>query len=154
MNNLNIRYATIDDYPKIQPIMKQAHDLHVALRPDIYQSNDVVIPISKFEQIIKSKTYIVAEIEKRVVGLLYYTIRCIDSPNHVKRTILYIDTIAVEETLRGKGIGRALLDFVRNIKAENDFDSIELQVNANNLSAIQMYQNYGFKEKSMIMELS
>ena len=42
---------------------------------------------------------------------------------------------------------------VKQIKEENGYDSIELQVNAKNQMAYEMYKNYGFTEKSINMEL-
>lgn len=42
---------------------------------------------------------------------------------------------------------------VKEIKAEKNLDGIELQVNAKNQAAYEMYCNYGFTEKSINMEL-
>lgn len=42
---------------------------------------------------------------------------------------------------------------VKEIKAEKNLDGIELQVNAKNKAAYEMYRSYGFTEKSIHMEL-
>jgi len=42
---------------------------------------------------------------------------------------------------------------VKEIKAKKNLDGIELQVNAKNKAAYEMYCNYGFTEKSINMEL-
>lgn len=42
---------------------------------------------------------------------------------------------------------------VKEIKAEKNLDGIELQVNAKNKAAYEMYRSYGFTEKSINMEL-
>lgn len=42
---------------------------------------------------------------------------------------------------------------VKEIKAKKNLDGIELQVNAKNKAAYEMYCNYGFTEKSIHMEL-
>lgn len=42
---------------------------------------------------------------------------------------------------------------VKEIKAKKNLDGIELQVNAKNKAACEMYCNYGFTEKSINMEL-
>lgn len=42
---------------------------------------------------------------------------------------------------------------VKEIKAEKKLDGIELQVNAKNKAAYEMYRSYGFTEKSIHMEL-
>ena len=41
----------------------------------------------------------------------------------------------------------------KQLKAEKGCDTIELQVNAKNKMAYEMYRNYGFTEKSINMEL-
>ena len=42
---------------------------------------------------------------------------------------------------------------VKEIKAEKNLDGIELQANAKNKAAYEMYRSYGFTEKSIHMEL-
>lgn len=44
-------------------------------------------------------------------------------------------------------------DFLKELKKEKGYDAIELQVNARNKAAYNMYRNYGFTEKSINMEL-
>ena len=52
-----------------------------------------------------------------------------------------------------KGIGHQFFEKVKQLKAEKGCDTIELQVNARNKKAYEMYRNYGFTEKSINMEL-
>ena len=61
--------------------------------------------------------------------------------------------LAVDEKYRGKGIGHQFFEKVKQIREEKSYDTIELQVNAKNKMAYEMYQNYGFAEKSINMEL-
>ena len=42
---------------------------------------------------------------------------------------------------------------IRELKEETHADGIELQVNARNKAAYEMYSHYGFTEKSINMEL-
>ena len=48
---------------------------------------------------------------------------------------------------------QAFFDFLKELKEKKGYDAIELQVNAKNQAAYTMYKNYGFKEKSINMEL-
>ena len=61
--------------------------------------------------------------------------------------------MAVDEKYRGKGIGHAFFDFLKNLKNERGYDGIELQVNAKNKTAYKIYSDYGFTNKSINMEL-
>lgn len=69
------------------------------------------------------------------------------------RNIIYIDSMAVDEQYRGKGIGHTLFEFLKELKTQKGYDGIELQVNAQNKAAYKMYTDYGFTEKSINMEL-
>ena len=44
-------------------------------------------------------------------------------------------------------------EMLKDLKKEKHFDGIELQVNAKNVAAYEMYKKYGFTEKSINMEL-
>lgn len=61
--------------------------------------------------------------------------------------------MVVDREYRGKGIGHLFFDKLKEIKEAKKLDGIELQVNARNTMAYEMYKKYGFTEKSINMEL-
>ena len=69
------------------------------------------------------------------------------------RDVLFIDVMVVDEAYRGQGIGHQLFDSLKELAKERQVDGIELQVNARNRAAYEMYTKYGFTEKSINMEL-
>lgn len=154
MKKILIRYALPEDYKEVEEIMKQVQQLHIDLRPDVYKPVDVVLPYEEFEKEIQEKTFVVAEYDGNVVGILSYMCRHVEADKRVTRDTIFIDCLAVEEKYRGKGIGHRLLDFAKNIVQEKGFDGLELQVNAKNIHAKKMYESYGFAEMSINMELS
>ena len=85
-----------------------------------------------------------------ILGLMY---RHVETPVHVTKDIIFIDSMAVDEPYRKKGVGHAFFDFLKELKKEKGYDAIELQVNARNKVAYDMYRSYGFTEKSINMEL-
>ena len=62
----------------------------------------------------------------------------------VDRKVMFVDSMGADEHYRGQGIGRELFAFARNICEEQDYDGLELQVNAKNIAAKRMYEKYGF----------
>ncbi len=64
-----------------------------------------------------------------------------------------IDSMAVDEKYRGKGIGHAFFDFLKDLRSQKGYDGIELQVNSKNEAAYKIYTDYGFTNKSVTMEL-
>lgn len=147
-----IRNARLDEYKTIEAIMKQAQQLHIDWRPDIYKYSETVLPLEAYEQAVKDGTFFVAEYEGNVVGVLFIIYRHIENPIQVTRNIIFIDSMAVDEKYRGKGIGHAFFDFLKDLRDEKRYDGIELSVNAKNKAAYEMYLNCGFADKSINME--
>ena len=151
--NIQIRLANKNDYESVIRIMSQVQDMHVKWRPDIYKPNENLIPEDVFEKIIENGTFYVAEENGTVVGVLEIVFRHVESPSHVTREFIFIDSMAIDEKYRGMGIGHQMFDFLKELKKEKSLDGIELQVNARNYAAYEMYKKYGFTEKSINMEL-
>lgn len=152
-NDILIRNAKSDDYERVEAIMKQVQRLHVDWRPDIYKQGGTVLPPGVFEEAVGEQTFFVAEYKGRVAGILFIMYRHIENDNQVTRDVIFVDSMAVDEADRGKGIGHAFFDFLKELKEQKGYDGIELQVNAKNKAAYQMYVKYGFTEKSVNMEL-
>ena len=151
--NWIIRNAVMKDYESVLHIMNQVQQMHVHWRPDIYRPNPALIPPEAFAKMVEGDTCFVAEADGRVVGVMELLYRHIETPSHVTRNVIFIDTMAVEESYRGRGIGHLFFEKVRQIKEQKRCDGIELQVNAKNQAAYDMYANYGFTVKSINMEL-
>lgn len=150
---IHIRNAAIDDYQAVDAIMQQVQQMHIDWRPDIYKYSETVLPVEIYEQAVRDQTFFVAEFEYQIVGILLIQYRHIESSNQVTRNIIYIDSMAVDEQYRGKGIGHTLFEFLKELKTQKGYDGIELQVNAKNKAAYKMYTDCGFTEKSINMEL-
>lgn len=148
-----IRRGEWTDYPAVERLMKQVQQMHIDLRPDIYQYSETVLPVEAYEQALGDETFFIAEYEGKLAGILLFAYRHIEGPKKVTRDIISVDYIAVEEKYRGRGIGHAFFDFLQALKAQKGYDAIELQVCAKNEAAYRMYQRYGFTEKAITMEL-
>lgn len=151
--DIQIRTAKVEDYSVVEAIMKQVHKLHVGWRPDVYKQQETILPLDEFKQAIQEQAFFVAEGEGKVVGILGLMYRHVETPVHVTKDIIFIDSMAVDEPYRKKGVGHAFFDFLKELKKEKGYDAIELQVNARNKVAYDMYRSYGFTEKSINMEL-
>ena len=150
---VKIRSPKQQDYDRFSNIMDQVQLLHVGWRPDVYKPATPLITKEMFEEILKGDNWYVAEADGKVVGVLELIIYHIENPSQVTRDILFISSMAVDQEYRGKGIGHQFFEKVKQIKEENGYDSIELQVNTKNKMAYEMYKDYGFTEKTINMEL-
>ena len=152
MENFIIRLVA-QDYPDVEAIMEQVQELHVQWRPDIYQHAETALPYEAFLESVKAGTFLVAEADEKVVGILDYTLRHTGSDRQVTRDVAFINSMAVHEDYRGQGIGRRSFEIMKEIVQEKCLDGLELQVNARNTDAWEMYRRCGFVEKSINMEL-
>ena len=148
-----VRLPRLQDYERVSKIMDQVKQLHVEWRPDVYKPASPLITMDMFEAILKDENWYVAEADGVVVGVLELMKRHVESPAQVMKDVLFISTMAVDEKYRGKGIGHLFFEKVKRLKQEKGYDTIELQVNAKNRLAYEMYRKYGFTEKSINMEL-
>ena len=148
-----VRLPRLQDYERVSKIMDQVQQLHVEWRPDVYKPASPLITMDMFEAILKDENWYVAEADGVVVGVLELMKRHVESPAQVMKDVLFISTMAVDEKYRGKGIGHLFFEKVKRLKQEKGDDTIELQVNAKNRLAYEMYRKYGFTEKSINMEL-
>ena len=148
-----VRLPRLQDYERVSKIMDQVQQLHVEWRQDVYKPASPLITMDLFEAILKDENWFVAEDDGVVVGVLELMKRHVESPAQVMKDVLFISTMAVDEKYRGKGIGHLFFEKVKRLKQEKGYDTIELQVNAKNRLAYEMYRKYGFTEKSINMEL-
>ena len=148
-----VRKAVAGDYASVLQIMNQVQKLHVEWRPDIYRPNDEILPIDFFTERVKEEEIFVAEAEGKVIGVMEIMFRHVETPAHVTRDVIFIDSMAVDEAYRGQGVGHAFFEKVKEVASDKNLDGIELQVNAKNKLAYEMYEKCGFTEKSINMEL-
>ena len=109
-NTATIRLATEQDYDAVEHIMKQVHRMHVGWRPDIYIDTDPILPYDRYLAHLAEEQVLVAELEGEVVGLLICLVRHICGGPVKEREVLFVDSMAVEEKYRGRGIGHKLFD--------------------------------------------
>lgn len=151
--NTSIRKANALDYPQVEQLMQQLHILHANWRPDIYKHCPVVLSEERFLEHIKNEEIVVLEKEGAVIGVMIYLTRNISGGPMQDRKVLFIDALAVDEKERGNGFGHQLLDYLVRLYKDLQYDGLELQVNAKNLPAMELYTKYGFTPKSINMEL-
>ena len=62
----------------------------------------------------------------------------------------YINTLAVDEAARGRGVGTLLLDFASELARSSGCDSLTLHAWGDNEPALTLYRSHGFQELEKI----
>ena len=151
-----IRRAIEKDIPKINDLLSQVCLVHHNGRPDIFKvgrkySDDELNVLIKDEN-----RPILVSVDKNdeVMGYCF----CIYQ-QHVDNSILtdiktlYIDDLCVDETLRGKHIGRELYEAAVDMARDSGCYNLTLNVWSCNPSALRFYEKQGLIPQKIGMEL-
>jgi ribosomal protein S18 acetylase RimI-like enzyme len=126
---------------KITRFSKRAYNAVSNLLPQL-DPDATVLTEMHFKEILKSKkTHLfVAELNKKqIAGML--TIATYDVPTGTK---VWIEDVVVDESQRGKGIGRELTLFAIDFAKSKGYKALELTSRPSRIAANQLYRNLGF----------
>jgi len=150
---ITIEIPRVEDFKRVNELAKQVHELHVKWRPDLFLRVDEVIGKEHFEEMIKTKEIFVAKLKDEIVGYITFNIKEKNNPSMRYRKQLQIEAICVDEKNRGKGIGKELLNKLKEFGKENNCTDLYLTVNEENKNAIRVYEEFGFKVKSIVYSM-
>lgn len=135
-------------------LLYQVAAVHNTIRPDLFKPNTTKYTVQALEALIEdgSKPIFVYE-DGKVRGHAFCQINEIKNHRllHNIKT-LYIDDICVDEADRGKHIGQALYEFVRDYARSEGCYNITLNVWGGNDIALSFYKNMGMQVQKTEME--
>ena len=155
MNRETIRQASVADIPRLIDLLHQVDMVHHRLRPELFKPDTTKYSEQELETLLgdESKPILVYD-DGEVLGYTFCQITEVKDDRLLQdRKILYIDDLCVDETARGKHIGSALFEFVRDYAKSIGCHAITLNVWEGNDSAIRFYQNMGMHPQKIGMEI-
>lgn len=153
---MNIRRAQEKDIERINKLLFQVNLIHHNGRPDLFKYGTRKYTDEQLMEIIKDDKrpiLVAADEHDNVLGYAF----CIFQ-QHVNDNILtdiktlYIDDLCVDETLRGRHIGRTLYEAVLDFAREHECYNVTLNVWSCNESAMKFYESCGLKPYKVGME--
>ena len=153
---MKVRRAENKDIEKILDLLIQVDMVHHNGRPDIFKGPVTKYDAEQLEDIIKDDNrpvFVCVDDNDNVLGHAFCMHQQIQ--DHKLLTdikTLYIDDICVDETARGKGVGRMLYEYVKEYAIEKGFYNITLNVWECNPTAIKFYESMGLKPQKIEME--
>lgn len=157
-NEYIVRPAVAADLPAIQTIFIQGDAYHAGLLPDVFVKPDPTHPartrgyLDSFHP--PDAVILVAETEGKVVGFASVNKQRRPSPPFTPHEFAYIDSMVVEETKRGQGIGTRLIEATKTWAIQQGLHSIQLNVWLANTEAVRLYESQGFRPLTQRMELN
>ena len=147
-----LELATMNDHAAVNALAKQVHATHVAWRPDIFEMVEELYPAQRMQEAIAARELYVAKVSGQILGYVLLKIKPYVHPGHVKRTVMVVDEICVEESLRGHGIGKAMMEDVHALAKAFRCTDLQLGVYPQNDEAVGFYQKCGFTIRSIDMQ--
>ena len=151
-----IRRAKETDMPGINNLLRQVLMVHHNGRPDLFKANAKKYTDEQLAELIKDDTkpiFVCVDEEETVLGYAF----CVWQ-QHINNEILtdiktlYIDDLCVDETRRGRHIGKSLYEYVLAYAKENNFYNVTLNVWSLNESAMKFYEACGLVPQKIGME--
>ena len=150
----NIRSAVPEDVPAVNRLLEQVLSVHHQGRPDLFRSEGKKYTDRELLDIFADphSPVFVFEEDGSVVGYAFCVEKTQDSGSLVPLKTLYVDDLCVDEKVRGRQIGRALFEYVKEYAREKGFYNITLHVWECNPGARAFYENQGMKPQYTSME--
>ena len=143
------------DIPKVLELLLQVDLVHHNGRPDIFKVGRKYSE-SELKEKLKDETchvLVYTDGSGNVMGYcfcIYQTHAC--SPVLTDIKTLYIDDLCVDESLRGRGIGRELYEAALSLARESGCYNLTLNVWSCNPSAMRFYEAQGLVPQKVCME--
>ena len=166
-----VRRANKNDIGRIIELLHQVDMVHHVLRPDLFKPNttkyneqelealmgDDSKPIFVFEAEAPSPNGASASAKGQNRSIILGHAFCLITEVRDDKLLqdiktLYIDDICVDEKARGKHVGKALYEFVRDYAKSIGCNNITLNVWEGNDAALSFYRNMGMNVQNTTME--
>lgn len=141
-----VRLAEMKDKEAVNALRRQVNDLHVEGRPDIFKPGFCPEIRDHVDLFLtrQSGCAAVDEMDGAILGMVLMEV--IDRPENaynLPRRFLRVVEICVDAAFRRQGVGKRLMDFVKQYARETGLKRVELDVWAFN-DALAFYEAEGF----------
>ena len=154
---MKVRRAQEKDMERIDALLMQVERIHHEGRPDLFRVGRKKYTDEELRELIHddSRPILVAADEKdAVMGYAFCIFQQYQNHNIMTDIkTLYIDDLCVDETIRGRHIGRTLYDSVLEFARQNGCYNVTLNVWSCNESAMKFYEACGLKPQNVGMEV-
>lgn len=150
-----IRKAGAQDLPAVNELLRQVLKVHHEGRPDLFRAEGKKYTDEQLLAIFADPVtpVFVYDAGGVVLGYAFCALQHQDSGSLQPLTTLYVDDICVDAAVRGRGVGKALFEYVKAFATENGCHNITLHVWACNPGARAFYEALGLRPQYTSMEL-
>ena len=159
-----IRRAIKEDVNRIIELLHQVNMVHHVIRPDLFKPHTTKYHEQELEALLHDETKPIFVYDDggnqgdgtspgKILGYAFCQITEVRNHQLLQDIkTLYIDDICVDETVRGKHIGKSLYDYVHDYALSIGCYSITLNVWEGNEPALCFYRDMGMHVQKTTME--
>ncbi len=149
-----VRKANKNDIGRIIELLHQVNMVHYEIRPDLFKPYTTKYDEQEIEALLDDDSNpIFVYDDGEVLGHAFCQINEVKGHRLLQDVkTLYIDDICVDETARGKHVGKALYEFVRDYAKSIGCYNITLNVWEGNDAALGFYKNMRMQVQKTGME--
>ncbi len=147
-----LQLAQLPDWEAVNALAIQVHAIHVAWRPDIFQTSEVLFPKNRYEEGIRQRQLYVAKLGQTVVG---YTLLRVVPQVHIGRIPcrhMVVEEFCVDESCRNQSIGCQMMEDIHALAKAFGCTDLQLSVYPQNDAAVSFYQKCGFSIQRIQMQ--
>ena len=150
-----IRRAEKKDIPGIISLLHQVNMVHHVLRPDLFKPHTTKYNEQELEALLGDDTKPIFVFDDgAILGHAFCMITEVKDDKLLQDIkTLYIDDICVDEKARGRHVGKALYEHVRDYALSIGCNNITLNVWEGNDPAWSFYKHMGMKVQKTTMEI-
>jgi ribosomal protein S18 acetylase RimI-like enzyme len=146
--NVRVREANESDFGSLCMLFAEENRFHAALVPEYIKTTPQILTQEEWRDFLTSSTtrLFVCANEAALLGAIIVALK--DEPENrwqQSRRTGYIEDLIVTETARGRGIGKQLMEIVRDWVLSQGVQVMELNVWEANAGACRFYESLGFK---------
>lgn len=153
---MTVRRAEKKDTSRIQQLLWQVEQVHHRIRPDLFRDGGRKYTDAQLADILADDARpVLAAVDEndRLLGYAFCKFEEYRDDNIMQdRRTLYLDDLCVDETLRGRHIGRALFEAVRDYARAHGCRDLTLNVWTGNDVARRFYESCGFRPRKVCMD--
>jgi len=151
-----IERATRKHIPGMIELLKQVGQVHHLGRPDLFRAGAQKYNEEDLQKLLQdeNRPIFIAEDGGKVLGYGFCILKVTkNDPVLADNTTLYIDDLCVEESCRGRHIGKAVYAHIVSYAKSIGCDSVTLNVWAFNEGAKRFYESLGLQPQKIGMEM-
>lgn len=144
---MEIEIIRTEDAHLLATLNHDVQKLHHELEPEIFKPFSLDGIARFFENLLLNQrfsAYVAMVDDKPAAYILLNQVISEENCFKYSQSVLHIDQICVEGSYKGKGIGKALVDYAKQIAKDNNIKRIEMNYWSKNNNSGEFFRSQGF----------